>query len=145
MLTRRHFLHSLLLFIVSKCAWANRNSTLFSNQAYADILAQLFPQQPLKDSELIQLHIPEVAENGAMVPLTITSELTDMQRIYVLVEKNPTPLAAEFILSPQVAVQFSARIKMAESCHVVVLAQHGEEVLKTQRWVKVVVGGCGSG
>ena len=88
---------------------------------------------------------PEIAENGAVVPITISSELEQIKRIYIWVEKNPTPLAAEFELDESVAVYITARIKMAESCPVIIIAEQDDRLLRRQQWVKVMQGGCGTG
>lgn len=101
--------------------------------------------QEVIDTQAIRLDLPQIAENGAVVSMTIRSELENLNKLYVLVEKNPTPLAAVFELSPIVSVQISARIKMAESCNVTVLAKQGERWLRCGQWVKVMVGGCGTG
>ena len=80
-----------------------------------------------------------------MVPVTISSELENIRRLYLLVEKNPTPLAAEFELSSQVLAYVGARIKMAESSYIIVVAEHESGLLTSRQWVNVVQGGCGAG
>lgn len=107
--------------------------------------AHLFANQSIIDSDDIEINLPEIAEDGAVVPITISSNLDQISKIYIWVEKNPTPLAAEFELSTAVSTYLTARIKMAESCNVVVIAQQGERLLRRQRWVKVMQGGCGTG
>jgi sulfur-oxidizing protein SoxY len=117
----------------------------FSKGDFTTHFQQLFGTRTIIDSEAIQLMLPEIAENGAVVPITISSDLADIQRLYIWVEKNPTPLAAEIAFDASLAVYLTARIKMAESCHVIVIAQQGERLLRNQRWVKVMQGGCGTG
>lgn len=117
----------------------------FSKADFADSFRQVFGDRTITDSQAIRLVLPEIAENGAVVPVTISSDLADIQRLYIWVEKNPTPLAAEIALDASLAVYLTARIKMAESCNVVVIAQQGEHLLRNRQWVKVMQGGCGTG
>lgn len=105
----------------------------------------LFADRTIIDSDAIDIDLPAIAENGAVVPITISSALEQISRIYIWVEKNPTPLAAEFELDDSMAAYLTARIKMAESCNVVVVAEQGRQLLRKQQWVKVMQGGCGTG
>jgi sulfur-oxidizing protein SoxY len=105
----------------------------------------LIGNHPLVDNPDIHLILPSVAENGAVVPLTITSDLEGIDKVMIWVEKNPNPLVARFELSTSVALYITARIKMAESCPVTVVAHQGERWLRCQQWVQVMQGGCGSG
>lgn len=127
---------------IGYCAWQENH---FANGLFSDSLNRLFNDRPIIDSNFIDISLPEVAENGAAVPITISSELEHIDRIYILIEKNPTPLAAEFELSAMVSVYITARIKMAESCNVVVIARQGSQLLRRQQWVNVMQGGCGTG
>ena len=151
--SRRQFMQRSIagwLALLSACfgrhaVYASALGLDFSAAAYADILQQLFHERPIVDSTALTISLPQTAENGAVVPISISSELDNIQRLYLLVEKNPSPLAAEFSLSPALAVYVTARIKMAESCNVVVIAEQGERLLSSRQWVNVVQGGCGSG
>lgn len=106
-------------------------------QAYAD--------QIITDSPEILVNLPTNAENGAVVPITIQSQLDNIDRVYIWAEKNPTPLVAEFELAKDVAVHITARIKLAESSHVIVIARQGQQLLRNLQWVNVMQGGCGTG
>lgn len=117
----------------------------FASGSFNDSLTKLFDDQSIIDSNLIEISLPKIAEDGTVVPITISSDLENIGRIYLLIEKNPTPLAAEFELSPAVSVYITTRIKMAESCNVVVIARHGSQLLRRQQWVNVMQGGCGTG
>jgi sulfur-oxidizing protein SoxY len=136
---------ALASFFGVKSGYANRMAEDFADDQVDKIMARLFANQRIIDSDLINLSLPKIAEDGAVVPITISSELEAIDRIYILVEKNPTPLAAEFDLSATAMVYITARIKMAESCNVIVIARQGEHLLKVQQWVNVVQGGCGTG
>ncbi|MDD1622861.1 MAG: thiosulfate oxidation carrier protein SoxY [Methylococcaceae bacterium] len=108
-------------------------------------MTRLFADRSISYNDRINLSLPKIAENGAVVPITISSELDAIDRVYILIERNPTPLAAVFELSSEAMVYLTARIKMAESCNVVVIVRQGERLFKAQQWVNVVMGGCGTG
>lgn len=148
-ISRRLFLTrcvALGVFFGTKIGYAaSRPPEHFAGEPFSDSVTRLFGNQPLIDSNRISLSLPQVAENGAVVPITIDSDLDNIERIYILVEKNPTPLAAEFELSPDALPYITARIKMAESCNVVVVAKRGEQLLRAQQPVMVMLGGCGTG
>ncbi len=124
---------------------AERLAEDFAVGDFTDRYAKLFGDQAVVDSELIELTLPDIAEDGTVVPVTINSELDDIDRLYLLADKNPTPLIAEFELAPAVAVYLTARIKLAESSRVTLVARRKGQLLRCSRWVKVMRGGCGSG
>jgi sulfur-oxidizing protein SoxY len=150
---RRQFLLNLFNLTASAFAsafWAKRADATWMSEHFAggdftSRFEQVYAGRTIIDSTEIDISLPDMAENGAVVPITISSELEQINRLSIWVEKNPTPLAAEFELSKALAVYLTARIKMAESCHVVVIAQQGERLLRNRRWVNVMQGGCGTG
>jgi len=117
----------------------------FRSTDFADAFDALFGGQAIAESDGLQLSLPEIAENGSVVPLTIDSTLSGINKLYVWVENNPTPLAARFDLSPSLLPFVTARLKMAESGYVRVIARQGENWLQARKWVTVVQGGCGTG
>ncbi len=147
--SRRHFIKQLIqicgLFgLKSAFAWADWPARLFNATPYPETLKSLFPETDFIDTDKIHLKLPRVAENGAIVPLTITSSLPDIQKISVLVEKNPKPLSAQFQLSPLVDPTLSLRLKMAKSSAVIVIAETRDgQLFRNQKTVKVTIGGCG--
>ncbi len=150
--SRRNFLKRTGLFAAGGLfaakagdSFAGRVAEDFAAGDFADRYARLFGEQAVADSALIELVLPEIAEDGAVVPVTIRSELDGIDRLYLLAEKNPTPLVAEFELAPLVAVYLTARIKLAESSRVTLVARCDGQLLRCSRWVNVMRGGCGSG
>lgn len=133
------------LSFFSSLALAKRRDEDFSNGDFLGKWQAITAGAAVIESPDISLTLPTIAENGAVVPVNIFSELQDLQGIWLLVEKNPTPLAAVFQLSPAVAVAITGRIKMAESCNVHLLAKQEQHWLHCQQWVRVMVGGCGTG
>ncbi|MGR8980098.1 MAG: thiosulfate oxidation carrier protein SoxY [Gammaproteobacteria bacterium] len=115
----------------------------FTPGSLADSLQSLFPDRKITDTDQIEIGIPKIAENGTVVPITVKSGLSGVKSVSFLVEKNPVPLAARFDLSPEMDVFISARLKMAESCDVIVIAETEQAVYRAKAWVKVTIGGCG--
>jgi len=136
---------ALATFFSIRSGYADRITEHFASAQASDIMTRLFADRSISYNDRINLSLPKIAENGAVVPITISSELDAIDRVYILIERNPTPLAAVFELSSEAMVYLTARIKMAESCNVVVIVRQGERLFKAQQWVNVVMGGCGTG
>jgi len=122
--------------------WATRPDAAFladnANQAIADV----YGQQPV-ESDQIKMKIPDIAENGAVVPVTVSTELADVESISIVVVNNPTPFVASFDMGPRVLPSVSVRIKMGESSTVLALVKAGGNLYSTSKDVKVTIGGCG--
>jgi len=89
------------------------------------------------------MKIPDIAENGAVVPVTVSTDLADVESISVVVDNNPTPLAASFDLNPKMVPVVSVRIKMGQSSNVRAIVKAGGNLYSTSKEVKVTIGGCG--
>ena len=90
------------------------------------------------------LKAPEIAENGAIVPLEIASQIPGTQAIYILVDKNPQPLTAVFEFASGSEAFVATRIKMSESSKVRIVVRAGGKFYATMREVNVTIGGCGA-
>jgi sulfur-oxidizing protein SoxY len=96
-----------------------------------------------EDSAAILLETPDIAENGAVVPVSVTSNIPGTERVYVMVEMNPNPLAAMFVL-PEGAEPFvQSRVKMAQTSNIYGVVYADGKYYKTARETKVTLGGCG--
>jgi len=93
-------------------------------------------------SDEITLKLPEIAENGAVVPVTVGTSLENVESISIVVEKNPRPLAATFEIMPGVFPNISSRIKMAETSRVMAVVKTDSGIYSTSKVVKVTLGGC---
>lgn len=91
----------------------------------------------------LTMKAPEIAENGAAVPIEVISTIPGTTQLAVLVDKNPFPLVAQFSFGPEVEPRFQTRIKMAESSRLRLVAAAGGRFYTVFRDVKVTVGGCG--
>jgi sulfur-oxidizing protein SoxY len=91
----------------------------------------------------IEISAPEIAENGAMVSVTIESGMPDVREIALFVVKNGQPLAATFLMGASAKPMVSIRVKMAETSDVVAAVKSGDAWYGASREVKVTLGGCG--
>ncbi len=91
----------------------------------------------------VLLNVPEIAENGAVVPVSVTSKVAGTEKIAILVEKNPYPLSARISLPPGTEPTVSTRVKMAGTSNVHALVQAGGTWYVASKEIKVTLGGCG--
>jgi sulfur-oxidizing protein SoxY len=96
-----------------------------------------------EDSKEIQIRAPEIAENGAVVPIDITSNIPGTTSISVFIEKNPFPYTGTFDFSQGAVPYVHLRVKMGESSPVRVVVAAGGKHYTTAQEVKVTIGGCG--
>ena len=97
----------------------------------------------LIESDRLSLEAPQVAEDGAIVPIAVETDLPGVTELVLLVEKNPNPLAARFKFHGGAIPYVSTRLKMNETCDVIALAKTHSGLFTARRTVKVLVGGCG--
>jgi sulfur-oxidizing protein SoxY len=118
----------------------------FNSKTVEDALLALLGQAEIADDEIVQFKVgspPSYAVNGASVPIEVQSSLKDIERIAILVEKNPNPLAMSLELSPAVKLPFKSMIKIGEDSLVIAVINAGGKLYKTSRMVEVDIGGCG--
>jgi sulfur-oxidizing protein SoxY len=96
-----------------------------------------------EDSKSIEIRAPEIAENGAVVPIDITSNIPGTIAISVFIEKNPFPYTGTFDFSQGAVPYVHLRVKMGESSPVRVVVAAGGKFYTTAKEVKVTIGGCG--
>jgi len=95
------------------------------------------------DSKDIAIKAPDIAENGAVVPVEVTSKIPGTESIAIVVEKNDRPLIAVFNLLNGAEGFVSTRIKMAQTSDVKVVVKAGGKMYTAKKEVKVTIGGCG--
>ena len=109
----------------------------------ADALAALGAEHPAR-SDAITIQSPDMASNGAVVDVTVTSKLPGTREIVLLVSKNPNPLAARLRFPEGTQPLVKTRVKMAQSGDLVALVYSDEGLFMAQRPVAITVGGCGA-
>jgi sulfur-oxidizing protein SoxY len=144
---RRRMLLGMLAALVAGLAplralAAEWNKAAFDAHALPDALKAIGVGSAT-ESDKIELKAPEIAENGAIVPVEITSRIPGTESIYIFADKNPQPLVAEFDFTGATDPFISTRIKMGETSKVRVIVKAGGKFYATTRDVKVTIGGCG--
>jgi sulfur-oxidizing protein SoxY len=94
-------------------------------------------------SDKVKLDAPEIAENGAVVPISVSTSLSDVTSIAFLVPENPNVLAAYYRIPKGTLPSVANRFKMAKTSNVTVIVEAGGKLYSATKEVKVTVGGCG--
>ena len=123
-------------------ALADWNKAAFDAKSMADTLKAMGVASPA-DSKDVQVTGPDIAENGAVVPVDVVSNIPKTTSIAILVEKNPQPLCAQFDFANGALAEASARLKMGQTSLVKAVAKADGKFYTAQKEVKVTVGGCG--
>jgi sulfur-oxidizing protein SoxY len=122
---------------------ANWNKPGFEAKAPSDAIKNLGAANLIESKE-IAITAPDIAENGAVVPVAVTSRIPNTQSISIVAEKNPFPLAATFDIANGAEPYASVRIKMGQTSHVRAIVKAADGRFYTAaKEVKVTVGGCG--
>ena len=130
------------LLVSHSAAAADWNQAAFEGKSVSDAFKALGTGAPA-NSTAILLKAPDIAENGAMVPIGIESKIPGTQSIALLVEKNPSPLAAAFEIPDGTEASVTTRLKMAETSNVYALVKANGKYFVAKKEIKVTLGGCG--
>ena len=124
-------------------AWADGwNKAAFETKNMADTVKAMGGGAATESKE-IAITSPDIAENGAVVPFTISSRLPKTESIALLVEKNPNALAASFNIPAGTEAGVTTRVKMGRTSNVIALVKADGKFYYTAKEVKVTIGGCG--
>ncbi len=126
--------------ILLAAAWPEQ---AFTSTAAAEALNGLFGTDQTTPSDKITLGVPTIAENGAVVPVEVSTTLDNVESISIVVAGNPRPLAASFELLGNVVPEISSRIKMGQTSDVMAVVKTDTGLFSTSKEVKVTIGGCG--
>ena len=120
--------------------WA---SAAFEAKNMAEAVKALGASAPVESKD-VTITGPDIAENGAVVPVAASTTAAGAKRLLILVEKNPAVLSAVFDISEAVEPNFSTRVKMGQSSNVYAVALTGDgKALYAVKEIKVTLGGCG--
>jgi sulfur-oxidizing protein SoxY len=123
-------------------ALADWNKAAFEAKSMADTLKALGATTPA-DSKDVQLTAPDIAENGAVVPIGVASTLPNITMVAIMIEKNPSTLAATFTLPAGTEPNIQTRVKMGQTSNVFAVVKSDGKFFMTSKEVKVTMGGCG--
>ena len=114
----------------------------FKQKSDADAIKSLYGKTA-EPSDKVKLDAPEIAENGAVVPISVSSSLPDVTSISILVADNPNALAASYKIPAGTLPSVANRLKMAKTTNVIAIVEAGGKLYSATKEVKVTVGGCG--
>ncbi|OCK55955.1 thiosulfate oxidation carrier protein SoxY [Bradyrhizobium sp. LMTR 3] len=114
----------------------------FKQKSDADVIKTLYGKTA-EPSDKVRMDAPEIAENGAVVPVSVSTTLADVTSIAFLVSENPNVLIAKYNVPAGTLPNVANRIKMAKTSNVTVLVEAGGKLYSASKEVKVTVGGCG--
>jgi len=106
-------------------------------------MSALFGGAGTTDSKDIKIKAPDIAENGAVVPVSVTTSISGIESISLLAAANPSPLTASFNLSANTEGYVSTRIKVRKTSKVTAVVKAGGKLFTASKDVKVTIGGCG--
>jgi sulfur-oxidizing protein SoxY len=128
---------------VARAQAAGYNTAAFDAKTMVELMKALGAGAPVESKE-VTITGPDIAENGAVVPVGVATSLPGVKRMLLLVEKNPSMLSAMFDVTDAVETNFSTRVKMGQSSNVFAVAMMNDgKVLYAAKEVKVTLGGCG--
>jgi len=140
----RRTLLGALAFMLAKplAALAAWNENAFGAKTAQDALKGLGAANPAPSKDIV-IDAPQIAENGAVVPIEIAANIPGTTSLAVVLEKNPFPLAAKFDFKEGALPYVKVNVKMAETSDVRVVATAGGRHYTATREIKVTIGGCG--
>ena len=119
------------------------NKAAFDTHSMAETMQAIGGGEPVQSKDIVFFQTPDIAENGAVVPVGITSNIPKTESIAILIEKNPNMLAAVFDIPPGTDASVSTRVKMGQSSNIYALVKADGKYYVAAKDVKVTLGGCG--
>jgi len=152
-MNRRNFIKNSMLFagslvavpslIVSKKAYATWTKKSFDIKDLTESVSSVYGHSNLEESSKVKLKAPEIAENGAIVPINVSTTLDNVESIMIFVENNPQPLSSGYQLTSLSEPSIGTRLKMGKTSNVMAAVKSGDKVYTSTQEVKVTIGGCG--
>jgi len=121
-------------------AWPQK---AFASTAAQDALVTLLGTDVTTPSDRIDMDLPQIAENGAVVPVKINTTLANVELIAIVVENNPRPMSATFEIPAGTLPRITTRIKMGKTSNVLAVVKTSDGIYSASKEVKVTIGGCG--
>ena len=118
-------------------------ASAFSAKGVDASLTELYGSGNPASAKDIKIKAPDIAENGAVVPVTISSTIANAESISIFVAKNPSPLTSSYALGSGTEAYIGTRIKMGKTSDVVAVIKAGGKLYSAKKEVKVTIGGCG--
>lgn len=129
--------------LVPQTVLAEWPKAAFDAKETADALKNLMGASDVAESSDIKIKAPDIAENGAVVPVTVSTSMADVESIALVAAGNNLPLIAAFNLGKDAEGFVSTRIKMGKTGDVEAIVKAGGKLYTAKKSVKVTIGGCG--
>ena len=123
----------------AEAAW---NQQAFGAKSLDAVFEVLGAGKPSASDDLV-INTPEIAENGAVVPVGVLSKIPETEYMAIMIEKNPYMMAASFVVPEGTLAEVQTRVKMGETSNVHALVKAGGKFYVARKEVKVTLGGCG--
>lgn len=130
---------SVLMPRIALAAWSEK---AFKAEDQATAMNELLGGSPEESAE-VTMKAPDIAENGAVVPVTVRSTMANVESMSIFVENNPTPLVVEFMIPAGTAADVSTRLRMGKTSKVTAVVKADGKLYSASKEVKVTIGGCG--
>ena len=131
------------LLIKPKRVYAAWPKASFDITDLSKSINSVYGHNDLSKTTKVKLKVPDIAENGAVVPINVKTSLKDVESIMLFVENNPQPLAGGCMLSAKSKPVIGTRIKMGQTSNVIAAVKSNGKVYSASKEVKVTIGGCG--
>ena len=115
----------------------------FNAKSVQDAMTSLFGSDASTASDDIKIKAPDIAENGAVVPVSVNTSIAGVSKIALITEKNANPLACSFDMGSTTKGFISTRLKMSKTSDVIAVIDAGGKRYAARKNVKVTIGGCG--
>ena len=131
------------LLIKPKRVYAAWPKASFDITDLSKSINSVYGHNDLSETTKVKLKIPDIAENGAVVPINVKTSLKNVESIMLFVENNPQPLSSGYMLSAKSKPIIGTRIKMGQTSKVIAAVKSNGKVYSASKEVKVTIGGCG--
>ena len=128
--------------LMPRLAMAAWNQEAFKADNQGAAMKALLGAEPASSAD-VNLKAPSIAENGAVVPVTVKTTATNVESISIFVEGNPTPLVAEFMIPAGTSPEVSTRIRMGKTSNITAVVKADGKLMSATQETKVTIGGCG--
>lgn len=148
-LSKRTFLKSTVALTLAFVSLSARTimaawpSEAFEAKEVDRVIDQISGGNKAKESNQILIKVPEIAENGAVVPVTVSTDLPDVTNISIVVNNNPNPLTSSYQFNDHASPFVSTRVKMAGTSDITAYVITANDTFFAKRNIKVTIGGCG--
>lgn len=147
-LSRRTFVRASLVgtafgAVYSQTSSAALPAAAFNAASSVDAIRATLGDSKIVPDERVTVSVPDRAENGDVVPVSVNADLNEVRRITLVADRNPVPIIASFQLAPEVEGFVATRVKLAESGNVTAFVESDGRLYSGTKAVQVIIGGCG--